>query len=157
MVLAAKIYTGNDPESEDIVQQVFIKFWEQKLFQNVKVSIKNFLHISVRNACINHLDKKKNLEKRQQKFPEENTVDQAIDLLLNHEEMKVLEKSYSKLSGKSREVLELVYFSDYSYKKAAEELNISLNTVKWHLAHALRMLKDCPILRSYYRMKKDHD
>ena len=154
MVLTARIYSANHPESEDIVQHVFVKFWEDGLHSKINTSFRHYLHISVRNNCFNHL---KQLKIRQQYKPDpeqESQVEQAVDFMLNKEESDVFEKAYSELPPQSRKAFEMVYFAGQSYQSAAETLSVSVNTVKSHLKTALRKLKNSTLLNNYYRERK---
>ncbi|MBE0639328.1 MAG: RNA polymerase sigma-70 factor [Bacteroidales bacterium] len=154
MVLAARIYSNNNPEAEDMVQQFFVKFWEEKLYRKINTSFKHYLRISVRNTCFNHLNR---LMIRQQHEPDsdlESEVEQAIDFILRKEELEIFEKAYDELPPQSRKVFELVYFSDRSYNEAAQMLDLSINTVKSHLKTAVRILKNSTLLNNYYCDRK---
>ena len=154
LCVAAGLYTGNQAIAEDIVQQVFIGFWEQKYQHRIQLSLKGYLHTAVRNACLNHLQKKKNAEKIQADRPTEEEVKQALDFLLDKEEQKVIEKAISELPDQCRRVFELVYLDQLQYKAAAENMQLSVNTVKSHLKNALRILKGNERLRIYFLSKK---
>jgi len=154
MVLAARIYTNNHPESEDIVQQFFAKFWEEKLFKTINTSLRNYLQVSVRNACFNHLHRNKNRPNQAHDPEREVEVDHAIDFLLRKEESEVFEQAYDELPPQSRKVFELVYFSNRSYDETARSLDLSINTVKSHLKNALRILKNSTLLNNYYSDRK---
>lgn len=154
MVLAARIYTNNHPESEDIVQQFFARFWEEKLFHTIKTSYRQYLHVSIRNTCFNHLQRKKQNLRQANDLELELEANQAIDFLLHKEEFEIFEKAYDELPPQSRKVFELVYFSDQSYNDAARALDLSINTVKSHLKNALRILKNSTLLNNYYSDRK---
>ncbi len=154
MVLAARIYSNAHPESEDIVQQFFVKFWEEKLFSKINTSFRHYFHISIRNTCFNHLNRLKTLPRREPDAELEKEVEQAIDFLLRNEELEIFEKAYDELPPQSRKVFELVYFSDQSYNEAARILDLSVNTVKSHLKNAIRILKNSALLNDYYHERK---
>lgn len=154
MVLAAKLYSNDDPESEDIVQQVFVKLWEEKRFNAVKTSFRHYLHVSVRNACFNHIGSLRVKQKREVEVDDHIFVEQAIDFMLRKEEVRVFNKACDALPTQSRKVFELVYFADQPYKTAAQTLNLSVNTIKSHLRNALRILKNSPVINNYYSERK---
>jgi RNA polymerase sigma-70 factor, ECF subfamily len=154
MVLAAKLYSNNDPESEDIVQQVFVKLWEEKRFNTIKTSFKHYLHVSVRNACFNHIGSLRVKQKREADMDDHIFVEQAIDFMLRKEEVKVFDKAFDALPFQSRKVFELIYFADQPYKTAAQTLNLSVNTIKSHLQNAIRILKNSPVINNYYSERK---
>jgi RNA polymerase sigma-70 factor (family 1) len=154
MVLAAKLYSNNDPESEDIVQQVFVKLWEEKLYKKINTSFKRYLQVSVRNACFNHIGSIRVKQKYGSDIKEDMMAEQAIDFLLRNEEVLVFEKAYEALPVQSRKVFELVYFAGQPYKTAAQTLNLSVNTIKSHLQNAIRILKNSPVINNYYSERK---
>jgi RNA polymerase sigma-70 factor (family 1) len=154
MVLVARFYLKNDPETEDIVQQFFLKFWEENLFKKIKTSFRQYLHISIRNACYNHLERQKQHLHVEPDPGQITALEQAIDFLLHSEERKIFEKAFDELPPQSRKVFELVYFSNQSYHQAAGALNISINTVKSHLKNALKILRSSPLLNNYYSDRK---
>ena len=154
MVLAARIYTNNHPDSEDIVQQFFAKFWEEKLFKTINTSFRHYMQVSIRNTCFNHLHRAKTRPQQEHNPEYEDDVDQAIDFLLRKEELGIFEKAYDELPPQSRKVFELVYFSDRSYNETARALDLSINTVKTHLKNALRILKNSALLNNYYSDRK---
>ncbi len=154
MCLAARLYTAESDEAEDIVQQVFIKFWEEKRFRNINTSFRHYLHTSVRNSCFNYLEKEKTRLKRLSNIEEQTFVEQAIEFMLHKEEKEVFERAYDALPPQSRKVFELVYFADQPYKDAAQSLNLSVNTVKSHLKNAIRILKNSPVIHNYFGENK---
>lgn len=150
LCVAAKLYTSGSPDSEDLVQQLFIKFWEEKHFRKINTSYQQFLQTSLRNACFNHLDKEKTRHKRLQNAASDATIQEAIHFILQEEETRIFEMAYAELPEQSRKVFELVYFSDHSYKSAAEKLKLSVNTIKSHLKTALLKLRSSKTIKRYY-------
>ena len=53
-----------------------------------------------------------------------------------------LEEKLALLSDKQREVLVKCVVEGKKYKEVAEELNITLNTVKTHITRALKFLRE---------------
>jgi RNA polymerase sigma-70 factor (family 1) len=154
MVLAAKFYLKNDPEAEDLVQQLFVKVWEEKLYGKINSSFRQYLQTSIRNICFNHLERMK-LRAHVEPNPEAlYDLEQAIDFLLHREESRIFEKAYDELPPQSRKVFELIYFSNQSYNETAKALNISINTVKSHLKNALGILRNNSVLNNYYSDRK---
>ncbi|MBE0661576.1 MAG: sigma-70 family RNA polymerase sigma factor [Bacteroidales bacterium] len=154
MVLAAKIYSNNAQEAEDLVQQVFVKVWEEKLYNRINTSFKRYLQVSVRNACFNQIASIRAKPAIERDMSEDMLIGQAIDFMLIREEVQIFEKAFDALPMQSRVVFELVYFEDQPYKTAAQTLNLSLNTIKSHLRNAIRILKNSPVINSYYSDRK---
>ncbi len=60
----------------------------KKSITKINSSYKHFLHISVRNACFNHIGRLKTKQKREYDVAQESLVEQAIDFLMQKEELK---------------------------------------------------------------------
>ena len=62
----------------------------------------------------------------------------------------VLENSLKKLSPNEYEVLMQIIVNDRKYKDVAEDMNVSVNTVKIHLKRAMKKLRDTNLLLLVY-------
>lgn len=125
-------------EAEDIVQDVFVKFWEQFNNRHFEGSFRAYLFSSVQYACVRELKKRTKYHFQ----PLECLMDRAI----NTEEDFTVEyqKLYNELSHlpeQCRKVFELIVLHDMKYKEVAAVLGVSVNTVKTHFAHALKRLR----------------
>jgi RNA polymerase sigma-70 factor (family 1) len=140
--------------SEEMVQEVFVKLWENRKELTIKSSIKAYLYRSVHNQCINYYEH----IQVQQKFTSEAvknyrdlisplTDSYPIANLLVQELEKKIDQSLSALPEQCREVFLLIRHDDLSYAEAAEKLGISVNTVKTQLQRALTRLRES--LRNY--------
>ena len=118
--------------AEDIVQDFFIYFWEKKYYLKINQNLRYYLYLSVRNAAINALQKN-NIDMG---IPEE-----SIDEEEQEERNKLLLEKLQKLPRQELQVVRAVIMENKKYKEAAEELHISVNTLKTHLTRALRQLR----------------
>jgi RNA polymerase sigma-70 factor (family 1) len=154
LCVVACFYTNDTADAEDIVQQVLIKMWEGKHFRNINSSLTSYLRSAVINACLNHLEKKKAEQLRINRLPDQKTVAEAIDFLMDEEEKAMFEKALSEIPSQCKRAIELVYFAGQPYKKAADAMNISINTIKSHLKTGLRKIKVSPEINHYFADKK---
>lgn len=129
--------------AEDIVQDLFIKFWDQKLYLKLDEAISPYLFRSVKNNTIQ-------AAKRQNRYFFEDIEDQ-VDVLLDEEhlDLELLEqekiKLYKEIEAlplKSKEVFKAIVLENRKYKDVALELGISVNTVKTHYSRALKQLRN---------------
>ena len=65
----------------------------------------------------------------------------ADDLVMHRELLALIEREIAALPPKMRQVFELSRQTNLSRKEIAEELDISEQTVKSHMHHALKILK----------------
>ncbi len=127
--------------SEDIVQDVFIVFWEKKkTFLNL-YALKSFFYISARNACLDYLkhDKvaKKYMEYRQNK---NDFSESFLDEVLKVEAYNEIYQEINKLPEMGKKVL-LLALKEKSNEEIAKHLNIAINTVRTHKARAYKVLR----------------
>ncbi|TVQ07447.1 MAG: RNA polymerase sigma-70 factor [Bacteroidetes bacterium] len=134
-------FAGDMETAEDIVQSLFVKFWEEKNLLEVKTSLSSYLFFSVRNACINYLVREKRNQQKMDAYQREKQFLLHTDEFPQDTHFETLEKHIEDLPERCRSVLELVFFHGHSYKQAAENLNISVNTVKTQLSRALTQLR----------------
>lgn len=140
-VFAGK-YIGEHEPAEDIVQSLFVKFWEEGSLMDVKSSLRSYLFFSVRNACVNYLEKQRRSRKELESYKTEIEFHIAAEELPDPVVLERLEKHIENLPERCRLAFQLVVFKSFSYKQAADELNISVNTVKTQLSRAMRQLRE---------------
>lgn len=126
---------------EDIVQDIFVSFWEkQKTFENL-VSAKAFLYTSTRNSCLDYLKHCKVEEKyvERRKFLYEET-ESFLDEIIKAEAYSEVYREINKLPDMGKNVL-LLAMKEKSNEEIAKILNIALNTVRTHKARAYKVLR----------------
>lgn len=138
-------------EAEEVVGNVMLQLWEsRRRFENVR-DIKSYLYTMVRNASLAHLKKDKPMLPLDELPIQDDAAAGSFDFdLLEEEVYAVLQKALNELPMKCREVFELSCIDGLTYREVAEELGISVNTVKSQRARAIELLrlqmKDYPYL-----------
>lgn len=138
-------YTDSLEIAEDIVQDVFLRFWEDNKLLFVETNPKAYLFRSVRNASIDYI--RKNNYRVFTDIEEANLISEEE---ISEEELSLqyerLYRIIGQLSPQERTVLNAIVVENKRYKEVAEEMNISVNTVKTYFARALRTLrKELPL------------
>lgn len=143
---------GNKDVSEEIVQDIFVKFWENRNQIEINSSLKAYLYRTVHNQCINHLESRKirnQYSKSQMLAYEKNLIemvpfsnDYPIANLIAQELEEKIQKSIIALPEQCREVFLLIRIQNKSYQEVANQLGISVNTVKTQMQRAIFKLKD---------------
>lgn len=139
-----------EAEAEDLVQELFASYWEQKTSIEA-VSIESFLFRWMQNRCLNHIKHRKivgNYEARmliaeaRMRFWQENTDQNPIFSHLDRQEIRrQLEEAIAKLPPKCAQAFRLYYFHEVSQKEIAEVMGISVRTVEGHIQQALKHLR----------------
>ncbi|MDD2426452.1 MAG: sigma-70 family RNA polymerase sigma factor [Bacteroidales bacterium] len=139
LVLYAKRYVGSYEVAEDIVQDVFLHLWENGVLETIKVS---YLFACVRNKAINYSKKnKKQLTLKEVPISLISCLDEDEEIVLHYEKMANLFKAFDKLPPKTLEVLKKIYLEERKYSDVANELGLSLNTIRSHMYTAFKLIK----------------
>ena len=140
LVLFAHDFLSDREEAEDIVQELFIKLWrEEHLLQVSPGSLRPYLYTSVRNACLNYLEK----NNRRGSIGElkEHVVPVETAVYIDEERIARVMREIEQLPPRSRQALEYVMLDGMKYKEAAAAMNISVHTVNFLLKEALKKLR----------------
>jgi len=142
LVLFALKLTGNKEDSEEIVQDVFIKIWMKQGSLSINYSVKGFLFKSVFNACLDYLRKETILKKRnEQIFLNYVDVVQFRDPILEEELETAINNAISELPAQCERIFRLKKEEGLTYKEIAVKLNISEKTVEAQVYKGLKHMK----------------
>ena len=130
-------------DAEDIVQTVFISLWNNKRGQEFSGSLRAYLFGAASKASLQFMrDRGKayfvDIELHVDDFLEEMSRDNEVEL----EKMKeYLYAAIEDLPANPKKVLTAIVFNNTPYKMVAEEMGISVNTMKTYYARALQALR----------------
>lgn len=148
-----------DPEvARDILQECFMRFWEQRN-QLENFSLISLLFTMVRNSCLNYLKHLSIVENHKIEYLASVEGDERLyywdfglssDRQLLYDELQnEISKVLNKLSDRCREVFIMSRFKDKKNREIAEELGISITAVEKHISKALIIFKT-HFSRQYY-------
>jgi len=143
MFFFAYSFTHELASAEDIVQDTFIKLWEDHEKLYVTVSLKSILLKTVQNKCIDwHRHRKIITNHSSYIINNEPLYEYATDNYLLRSEMEgMIEKALAKLPEKVRESYELNRFEGLKYQEIADKLDVSVRTVEVRISKALELLR----------------
>ena len=144
LCLFANRYLNNLDTSKDMVQEVFIKTWVQKITYPSYNAIKSFLYTSVKNRCLDHLRSKHfrvMVNSSVVDFEQMQTKDFFLSEVVTVETYVNLEKVIKTLPDKCEQVIRLSLHK-YSNKEIAEEMSVTINTVKSQKRIAYQKLRN---------------
>ncbi|SDL58574.1 RNA polymerase sigma-70 factor, ECF subfamily [Siphonobacter aquaeclarae] len=130
-------------EAEEIVQQTFVKIWEQREDLYIEFSLKAYLYRAVHNHSLNRL---KHYKIRQeyadhQQFFYQNDHARADDGLYQSDLEKKLADAIRQLPEQCRRIFEMSRFEELKYQEIADILGISPKTVENQIGKALKILR----------------
>ena len=128
-------------DAEDIVQTVFISLWNNKRGQVFTGSLRAYLFGAVSKASLQFMRDRERMyfveiELHIDDFLEEMSRDVGLEKMKEY-----LYAAIEDLPANPKQVLTAIVFNNTPYKVVAEEMGISVNTVKTYYARALQALR----------------
>ncbi len=139
LVVYAIHYMGDKQEAENIVQMVFIKFWEKRRDLKI-ISLSKYLTVSVRNACLNELRRQPPWYSVDDQFhiPESQADDEFPDETL----LKRIREAIDEMPAQRKKIFKMGRYDGLKYKEIASALGISPKTVEVQMGKALKTLRE---------------
>ena len=135
-------YLRNEQDAEEIVQDVFVKIWENKENLNENLSFSGYLFTIARNTIFNQNRKKVN-EQAYQNYVRsflEHTSSKTEDDLIYSDIKKIVDKVIDELPPQRQLIYKMSREKGLSYREIAQELNLSERTIEAHIRLALKSL-----------------
>lgn len=132
----------NSEECEELAMNVLLKIWQHKeSLQNV-LNLENYLYGMLRQE-ISRIVRKNMLKTQELDLAQEHIIFTILDSPFN---LKELQQRYKeallKIPAKRLEIFLLSREQGYTYKEIGQQQKISSNTVRNHIASALKLLKN---------------
>ncbi len=128
--------------AEEIVSGVFTAVWLRRKEINIEKSVKAYLYRSVRNHAINYLKS----EKMRHTDIDDELLNKGAgsgqpDSVMAYQELKMeIETLISSMPKQRQLVFMLSRLQGLKYAEIAKNLNISVNTVQYHVVEANRYM-----------------
>ncbi len=135
-------YVADQFAVEDMIQEVFVGFWQTRdNFDHIN-AVKSFLYTSVRNRCLNHIKHQAVRQKHQGALIANLESDQYFEShVIEEETFNQLFTEIRNLPDAAQEIM-LLALNGLKNQEIADELNVSINTVKTQKKIAYAKLKD---------------
>lgn len=130
-------------DAKDILQELFTTIWIKRETLNFSGTLSTYLYAAARNRMLDRISRK-GIESRYieslQEFSNEGQV--TTDYRVRERQLaSLIEQEIDALPAKMREVFLLSRRDHLSYKEIAGKLDLSEQTVRSHVKHALRILR----------------
>lgn len=142
-----KTRCSDDDEAEDITVKTFAKAFDKLETFDTSYNFKTWLFSISRNITIDHFRKQKpdliSIHKYQKEV--QNVYDEEpspADKLIQKQNLAQLLRYIKQLKPHYKQVINLRYFMEMSYKEIAEEINEPINNVKIKLLRAKKLLAE---------------
>ncbi len=140
-------YLLDTHECEDVVQECFIKVWNNGKHELDEKEFLSYMLRAVKNNCISYLRKQKStivslddrlLHTDYTEFMDEATEDESPDESIDEKLNKIL----VVLPPKCKEIFLLSKLEGLKYQEIASKLNISIKTVENQMGKAIKLIRE---------------
>jgi RNA polymerase sigma-70 factor (ECF subfamily) len=142
MYAIAYHYVHDHLVAEEMVQDVFVYFWEKRVdFTDIK-DLSAFLFRCTKNRIYDHFDKSAVQEKLKRNISLESRLETYCteESIMFEDTLKLLNDEISKLPTTTQTVFRLSRFHRFSNREIASQTNLSIKAVEYHITVALRHL-----------------
>ncbi|WP_066627306.1 RNA polymerase sigma-70 factor [Labilibacter marinus] len=141
-------YLRREDIAKEVVQDAFVKLWENKGAIENNSNIKNLLYTITKNNCLNHLRNEKvvakyldNIRHLELQFQYDALSKLSDDAIIFEELQEKLNAAIEKLPEKIKQVFIMSRFQELKYREIADKLSISQKTVESRMSKALAFLR----------------
>ena len=128
-------------DADDVVQDIFLRIWEERQVVCQARSFKSYLFTMTRNIIYNRLKRDK-VHYRYVGFESKrNPQDEIEERIMTKDLLDQIKEEMDSLTEQQRVIYELNRNDEMTYKEIAEKLGISPKTVQYHISNALAKLK----------------
>lgn len=127
--------------AEDLIQKAFVYIWENRDGIDETKSLRAYLFRIAYTRMLNLFRDHSKFDKNQE-VPDVAESQNSADEALNRRELNnAIEKAISAMPDKRQEVFRLCFLQEFTYKEAAETLEVSVKTIENHMGLALKDLR----------------
>ena len=137
-------YVKQEADAEEIVQEVFIKIWENRDKIDVYSSFESYLFTISYNSAISLLRKRVQEKKYLEHLTSLQEIESGFELTdeIHFNELNdTIKYLLNKLTPRQKEIFQLSREEGLTHEEIAKKLGISVSTVKNHIVSVLRFLK----------------
>ena len=138
-------YVGNMSIAEEVASDVMVQLWKNRHSGYRAETFREYLLTATRNTSINYLKQQKNLQTFADSWAEQirdELIDETpLDKIIVNEIQSTYERLMETLPEQCRKAFQMSRFDDMTYDEIAEQMHISVNTVKYHIKTALQKLR----------------
>lgn len=135
----AVILTNSSARAEDLVQDVFLKIWQNKAHIAEIENINAFIFRMLQNQAIDELRRfsKETLAYSSDFINEKDVEPTPAEYLLNKEIREKIEEAVNQLPPQQKRIYILHHEDGYTYEEIASQLNLSVSTIRNHMSQAM--------------------
>ena len=138
----AYVFVQNRELAEEIVNDVFLKLWQQRSRIDQIENLSVYLYVAVKNTAFNYLRKVKTYAHDELVVQHFYLSPDPEQLMMTGELKRKIEQSIDRLPPRCKLIFKLVKEDGLSFEEVASILDISYKTVTTQMTIALRKLEE---------------
>jgi len=140
LVKYAKTFVRDHDSAEEIVQDLFVKLWNDRHKLKIKSSLNGYLFRAVHNRCLRQLEHNRVKGRHEKEVSGNSTVDNGTpEEILKYNELQFrIAGILEKLPERCVQIFCMNRFDGLKYNEIADKLAISVKTVEADMSRALR-------------------
>ena len=144
LVFMANTRIRSKEQAEELVQDVFVNLWQKRNTLIIHHTFSAYVFTAIKYKILDYISSLKIKDRYVQEMSKfSNHALNVTELEIDFNELDYhLNKSMNDLPEKCREVFRLSRFENYTVNEIAEKLNVTPDTAKYHIAHALKKLRE---------------
>lgn len=150
LIFYATAIVANRMDAEDIVQDTFIKIWNDRRRLSIDGNLKSYIYTLVKNACLDKLrNNKKTTEQEKDLVANMESIHNEWENFALYEELlRAIIIEINTLPSKYQTILTMHFLKGKNYAQISKELQVPEATVRKQKERALKMLKNSFINRN---------
>ncbi len=133
-------YVRDEDTAKDIVHDVFLNYLEHENRLDLTYSVKSYLYTLAKHSALNYLRHLQVVELNEHEVSE--LMEQSGEMDEYDERCEMLERRLALLPDRQREIFMKCVVDEKKYKEVADELGISINTVKKQMVRAMKFMRE---------------
>ncbi|MDX9772428.1 MAG: RNA polymerase sigma-70 factor [Bacteroidales bacterium] len=140
LVRYAKTFVKDHDASEEIVQDLFFRLWQEKHNLRIESSLNGYLFRSVHNRALHYIEHQKVVSRHAEEMAAKTspTVEPVTESIYYSELQARVAKVLERLPQRCSTIFRMSRFEGLKYNEIADKLAVSLKTVESDMGKALR-------------------
>jgi RNA polymerase sigma-70 factor (ECF subfamily) len=140
LVRYATTFVKDHDASEEIVQDLFFRLWQDRQSLRIETSLNGYLFRSVHNRALHYIEHQKVVSRHAGEIAagSELTAEPVTEAIYYNELQARVARVLERLPERCRAIFRMSRFEGLKYNEIAEKLAVSLKTVEADMGKALR-------------------
>jgi len=130
--------------AREVIQSVYIQILEGRAAFNGRSSLRTWLFAVIRRVAWQYLRSARSVDRLKSSMADqleyENTSTDAPDMVEHNQQVQRVMTAVRQLSPQQRQIIELVYYREFSLEEGAKILGISAGSARTHYHRAKQLL-----------------